>query len=130
MAKKLWLGIVAGAAVGGAIALLDRETREKTCQKASNLKTDAQYLYYNRGEVKETATGNVSKVKSLITNIIENKEFYLEKIAELRETMPQLTQQIEQTKAAFSKQEDVVDTKQPVEPLHDEAAKTDDVIHL
>ncbi|MBQ0139131.1 MAG: YtxH domain-containing protein [Kurthia sp.] len=131
MAKKLWLGIVVGAAAGGAIALLDRETREKTFQKAANLKTDAQYLYYNRDEVKEKATGSVGKVKGLINNIVENKEFYLEKIAELTESMPQLNQQIQQTKEAFGKKDKIVDTSQQAEPLYEEeVAKPDDVIHL
>lgn len=139
MAKKLWLGIVAGAAVGGAIALLDRETREKTFQKASNLKTDAQYLYYNRGEVKEQADGNFSKVKELISNVIENKEFYLEKISELKDSMPQLTAQIQQTKDAFTKRqadandiysEQVASNFEEDLETAEEKAKPEDVIRL
>lgn len=121
MVKKLVLGIVAGAAVGAAVALLDRETREKTVQKATNLKTDVQYLYYNRDEVKEKAQGNLGKIQGLIENIIENKDFYLEKIAELRETTPQLNSQIQKTKEAFAKNE---------VPVEDKVADPEEVIHL
>lgn len=124
MAKKLVLGVLAGAAVGGAIALLDRETREKTVQKASNLKTDVQYLYYNRGEVKEKAQGKFSKVQGLIENVLENKEFYLEKFAELKESTPKLAAQFQQTKEAFSKENN------EEEPLVEEPSKPEEVIHL
>lgn len=134
MAKKLWVGILAGAAIGGAITLLDRETREKTVQKASNLKTDVQYLYYNRGEVKEKAQGNMSKIQGLIENVMENKDFYLEKIAELRESTPKLTQQLLQTKEAFTKADDSTESVEPVAPVEpiseEQTTKPEDVIHL
>lgn len=131
MVKKLWLGVIAGAAVGGAIALLDKKTREETVQKATNLKTDAQYLYYNRGEIQEKAQGNFGKLKSLIENVIENKDFYLEKIAELKETTPQLNIQIQKTKDAFTKQTEEVQTSEnPIEKEAENPAKAEDVIHL
>lgn len=125
MVKKLWVGILAGAAVGGAFALLDRETREKTVQKATNFKTDAQYVYYNRGEVKEKAQNKFSKVQELIGNVMENKDFYLEKIEELRESTPKLLAQFQQTKEAFSKEDDELNPTSKEEP-----AKPEEVIHL
>lgn len=127
MANKLLLGIVAGATIGAAVALMDRKTRENTLKKATNLKTDAQYLYYNRDEVKEKAQGNLSKFQALVENVMENKEFYLEKLAELKETTPQINIQIQKTKEAFTKNKineepNLQDTEKPSEP--------EDVIHL
>lgn len=117
MVKKLCLGIALGAVAGAAISLLDRQTREQTIQKATNIKTDVQYLYYSRDQVKENAKGKFSKVQGLIENVMENKDFYLEKIAELKETTPKLAQQFQQTKEAFSKESS-------------EPKKPEDVIHL
>ena len=36
MGKKLVYGILAGAAIGAAVSLMNRETREKAVQKVTN----------------------------------------------------------------------------------------------
>lgn len=116
MGKKLVYGILAGAAIGAAVSLMNRETREKAVQKVTNLKTDAQYYYYNRDELKQKATEKFSKVQGIVEMVMENKEYYLEKIAEFRET-PKLTEEVKIAKEV---------TNQGV----DDVKKAEDVIHL
>ncbi|GEK34648.1 YtxH domain-containing protein [Kurthia sibirica] len=121
MANKLVLGMVVGAAVGAGISLLNKETREKTARQVTNVKTDIQYYMNTKGEVKENVGGKLSTVKGLVANIMENKEYYLEKISELKSLTPAVTAMLADTKQSFANEEQLE---------AEEKLKTDSVIHL
>lgn len=124
LGNKLFVGIIVGAAVGAGISLLNRETREKTVRQVTNVKTDMQYFLNSKDEVKENVGDKVSTVKALISNVIENKEYYLEKINELKSLTPAVTSMLANTKQTFS-DEPFVDEFEKEAKQNDES-----VIHL
>jgi gas vesicle protein len=102
--KKFWKGMLWGALAGGAITLLDKDTRDamkENCQKATK---SVSHLIKNPGEftnqVKETAI----KLKTTVEEIGEDISFIASKVEELKETTPQVTKMLKETKDTFTKE--------------------------
>lgn len=104
--SKFWKGMLLGALAGGALSLLDKQTRvvmKENCQKAAS---GAASIIKNprkvTGQIKETA----QKVRSTVEQVGEDLAFIAEKVEELRETTPQVTKMIKETKETFAKNDD------------------------
>lgn len=91
--RKLLLGITAGAAVGGLLMLLDRETRRYTKTKWNDTKSGSAYVVKNPSEVvrkARLALGNLNEnFPSGATNVInalEQVENQLDRFTSKNET--------------------------------------------
>jgi gas vesicle protein len=107
--NKFLKGMLWGALAGGAISLLDKETRhalKENCQKTTR---SVSHFIKNPDEftnqVKETAL----KLKTTVEEIGEDISFIASKVEELKETTPQVTRMLKETKDTFSKKEEVLD---------------------
>lgn len=99
--NKLSTGIFLGAILGGAVSLLDRETRKQTFEAA---RKSGQTLSYYSGHPKELAERTKSKVEKLkvtVEQIQEDFEFLSSKLDEVRDMTPQLKNILVETKETF-----------------------------
>lgn len=103
MGKSLfWKGVLYGAIAGGALTMLDRQTRENAaacCKKAAG--TAAHYVK-NPNEVIENVQNVSDKIKSAVQQVNEDIAFITGTVEELKECAPQAAQLYQQTKQAFS----------------------------
>ncbi|WML42970.1 YtxH domain-containing protein [Neobacillus sp. PS3-40] len=109
MSNKFLKGMFLGALAGGALSLLDRETRQVmkgNCQKATNIIKNPRRI---SEQVKEAAL----KFKATVEQVSEDLSYISEKVEELREATPQVTKLLKETKEVFSKKEEV--TKQEID---------------
>jgi gas vesicle protein len=107
--KKFWKGMLWGALAGGAISLLDKETRaamKENCQKCAK---SASHLIKNPGEFTDQVKETANKLKTTVEEIGEDISFIASKVEELRETTPQVTRMLKETKDTFTKNKDDLD---------------------
>jgi gas vesicle protein len=90
--RKLIISVITGAAVGGAVALFDKETRTYTKQKLSDVKTNSSYLLRNPSEAVhnvriafDTFNKNFASGAENAINALEQVENSLDKFADKTE---------------------------------------------
>ncbi|MCM3569204.1 YtxH domain-containing protein [Neobacillus mesonae] len=101
MTKKnlFWKGMFLGALAGGAVSLFDRNTREVM---KGNVQKASSKVYDTVKHPKETVT----KIKSMIDEVSEDFAYLTDKVEEIRELTPQVTDIIKETKDTFTKDDD------------------------
>jgi gas vesicle protein len=105
--NQFWRGMLIGALAGGAISLLDKHTRET--MKENVLKTSKQvtYIVKNPGEVVDKVKGTAEKIRTTFEQMSEDITYIADKVDELRELTPQVTELIKETKDTFGKSEEL-----------------------
>ncbi|WP_428910982.1 YtxH domain-containing protein [Niallia sp. Krafla_26] len=99
--SKFWKGVVLGAIAGGAISLFDRETRKNVidyCQKTTGKVT---YYAKHPQEAANQLKESTRKIRRTIEDVSEEVSFIAEKIDELKETTPKVSDFVKETKDAF-----------------------------
>jgi gas vesicle protein len=107
--NKFWKGMLWGALAGGALSLLDKETRlamKESCVKASENVTS---IIKNRGEITKQVKETALKWKTTVEEMGEDISYIASKVEELKETTPQVTKMLKETKATFTKVEEDAD---------------------
>jgi gas vesicle protein len=104
MAKKnqFWRGMILGAIAGGAISLLDKQTREVMIENLQKGTAKVTYILRNPGEVTDKVKETAEKFKTTVKQVSEDISYITDKVEELREITPQVTDIIKETKDAFS----------------------------
>jgi uncharacterized protein YoxC len=100
--RRFWLGMIVGALAGGAISLLDRETRQAVkgdIKKASGTVT---YIAKHPNEFIEEVQDTVNKVRSTVEQVTEDVAFITEKVEEIKDVPPQVAEIVQESKEAFS----------------------------
>ncbi|MBM7700057.1 hypothetical protein [Kurthia huakuii] len=105
MANKLVAGIALGAVAGAVISLLDRQTRQETTQKLKSASANVQYYAANRDELKDNLLAKVEAIQTAYNRIAEDKDYYLEKLEEVKALTPQVKAFVSDTKEAFAEEE-------------------------
>ncbi|MGE7691846.1 YtxH domain-containing protein [Lysinibacillus sp. NPDC097214] len=100
--SKLLASIVVGAAVGAALSMLDRVTREKTVATTKKMKEAISYYATNREELQVLVEEKVLAAKVLCEGVTENVNAIVEKVDEFKELPSTIEGMINDTKSAFS----------------------------
>ncbi|MGE7948699.1 YtxH domain-containing protein [Lysinibacillus sp. NPDC093688] len=100
--SKLLASIVVGAAVGAALSMLDRVTREKTVATTKKMKEAISYYAANREELQVLVEEKVLAAKVLCEGVTENVNAIVEKVDEFKELPSTIEGMINDTKSAFS----------------------------
>lgn len=104
--KKFWQGMFWGALAGGAVTLLDKDTRQAVkdnCQKAGK---NIAYVLKNPEEITGQVKEKANRLKTTVEEIGKDISFIASKVEELKETTPQVTKMLKETKATFTKQDE------------------------
>ncbi|MCI2254854.1 hypothetical protein RG959_18650 [Domibacillus sp. 8LH] len=98
---KFFISVAAGAAIGGAIALLDSRTRQEMASWTSYviaLAKDPEQLTTSSRELIDRATETAQKIN-------EDVSFIKGKVDDLKELTPEVKDLVEETKSTFVPQE-------------------------
>ena len=100
--NQFWKGMLLGAIAGGALTLLDKDTREVMRDNVKKTSGKVGYILRHPDEISEKLMGTAAKIKSTFETVNEDISFISEKVEELRELAPQVTEIIKETKETFT----------------------------
>lgn len=108
MTKKnqFWRGMLLGALAGGAISLLDKQTREVMYENVQKTTRKVTYVLKNPGEVTEKVKEAAEKLKTTVKQVSEDISYITDKVEEFREITPQVTDILKETKDTFTKSDE------------------------
>lgn len=104
--NKFWKGVLWGALAGGAVSLLDKQTRlamkEHGCQTAEKISDMVRKPEKITNRVKE----KTGQFKTMMKEVSEDISYISEKVKELRDTTPKVMEIVKETKETFKKNDD------------------------
>ena len=104
--SKFWKGVLFGAIAGGALSMLDRDTRKTVvagCQKTTGKIT---YYVKHPQEAVDSLKESTMRIRNTIEEVGEEVSFIAEKIDELKEVTPQVSHFVKETKDTFTEKPD------------------------
>lgn len=101
--RKFWLGMVLGAVAGGALSLFDRSTRMSVKEDLRKVSGSVSYIAKHPDEFVNDVRETVAKVTTTVEQVTEDVAFIAEKVEEIRDVPPQLTELVHDTKETFMK---------------------------
>jgi len=104
--NQFWKGVLLGAIAGGAISLLDKQTRVTMKDNVQRVSSKAAYLIKNPGDIQEKLKGTADKIKTTFEQVSGDISYITEKVGELTELTPQVTEILKETKDTFSGNDD------------------------
>lgn len=113
--SKFWKGVLLGAAIGGALSLLDRATRKAVIENCQETTGKITYAVKHPQETIDYVKDTTRKVQSTFEGVKEEVTFIAGKIDELKEVTPQVTEIIKDTKKSF--EEKVKEEEDDVQPI-------------
>lgn len=103
--NKFWSYVFMGAIAGGAISLLDRETRKSVVDGCKKGIGEIKYYATHPTEVVEQAIEKTNKIRATVEQVSEDVAFIAEKVEELKEATPPVIGMVKETKEAFLEDE-------------------------
>jgi gas vesicle protein len=104
--KKFWKGMFWGALAGGAVSLLDKDTRQAVKENFQKAGENIAYVIKNPDEIADQVKEKAIKWKTTVEEIGEDMSYLASKVEELKETTPQVTRMLKETKDTFTKYEE------------------------
>ncbi|WP_057775349.1 YtxH domain-containing protein [Cytobacillus dafuensis] len=102
MGKSLfWKGVIFGAIAGGAVTLFDKNTRQSVMLNCKKATSELSYYVKNPSEAIGQVKEMTNNLKSTYEQVSEDLSFIVEKVEELKESSPQVSRLVEDTKDAF-----------------------------
>ncbi|MCA0971927.1 YtxH domain-containing protein [Halobacillus litoralis] len=103
--QKLWKGVLVGAAIGGALMLLDKDTRKYVGEKSRSAGTKCSGYIQHPSEAVHALRMNYEYVSKQVNKGVEELLAILNKAEELIDKIGQINQEVEdQLKAVDSKE--------------------------
>jgi gas vesicle protein len=96
--NKFFTGVLIGAAVGGLVSLLDRQTRKEVVEMTKSCGTEFSRYAKHPQLVVESSKEIYEKIRTTAGQIEEDVKFINEKIEDIREITPQVKEIIDETK--------------------------------
>lgn len=102
--NKFWKGVLFGALAGGAISLLDRETRKSVADSCKSTAKGVSYFISHPNDIAEKVKEKTSQIRTTVEQVSEDVSFIAEKVEELREVTPAVVGIVNDTKEVFGDQ--------------------------
>ncbi|MCM3764995.1 YtxH domain-containing protein [Neobacillus niacini] len=107
--NQFWKGMLFGALAGGAVTLLDKETREAMKEHVKRVSGVVSEVVRHPGEMAEKVKGTATKLKTTFEQVGEDISFIVEKVDELRELTPKVTDAMKETKESLSPDDELLE---------------------
>jgi gas vesicle protein len=107
--RNFWKGVFLGAIAGGALSMLDKNTRVAVTTKCRKTTKNVTYLIKNPSVVVDKVKSTTEQVRQTIDQVSEDFYFIKEKVDELTEVTPQVIDIVKETKDAFVQNENTYD---------------------
>jgi gas vesicle protein len=100
MAKrnKMVEGMVIGAAIGAAISLLDKETREQFLHTSKRVSKKAVEVMKNPQRYTDLVKDQFNTVRTTVEQVAEDVRIVTSKVNEIVETTPEIVEAVKETK--------------------------------
>lgn len=98
---KFWKGVFFGAIAGGALSLLDKETRSAAAEGVRRAAHNVSYLVKHPTDFVDQIKETSYKVRRTIEDVSEDVSYIAQKVEELRTVPPQVAEIMKETKEAF-----------------------------
>lgn len=115
--KRFFRGVFFGAMVGGAITLLDKETRSTVVGNVKRAGSNMAYYIKNPNVVVDQVKDTINHIKSTIEQVSDDVSFIAEKVEELKEMTPAVTEIVKDTQEAFHHTSDDIETETENKPF-------------
>jgi hypothetical protein len=104
--SKFWKAMVWGALAGGAVSLLNKETRTAVVDGAKKTSNNLTYAVKNPREITNSIREAAKKIQTTVEQMNDDIVYIAGKVDELRSTTPQLVGILKETKEAFVHEDD------------------------
>lgn len=101
--NKFWKGMFVGAVAGAALSLLDRETRQAVGEKCGKATKNISYAVTHPKEIATSIKDKTKELKTTVQQMNEDLHYIMNKIEEVRDLTPEVTELVKETKEAFTK---------------------------
>ena len=98
--------MILGALVGGAVSLLDRETREVAMKRSNRLFSGVRYYTENPTLLKSKVQNKAEHYQLMFEQISDDASYIKEKVDELKQLTPQVKEIVTETKETFTDSKD------------------------
>lgn len=109
--NKLVDGMLIGALIGGAISLLDKNTRTTVIHNGKCVGGKLKYVVQNPQEVADAVRMRIDTVKTTMDDVSRDIDYLRLKVNQLKETTPQVLEIVNETKEVISKHLDSTEHK-------------------
>lgn len=99
--KRFWKGILLGAIAGGAVTLLDNETRKSVLERCKKNVEEVSFYIKHPDEAVDQVKEKTQKLRSAVEQVSEDVSFIADKVEELKEVTPAIAGMVKETKDAF-----------------------------
>ncbi|OLS33655.1 YtxH domain-containing protein [Bacillus sp. MRMR6] len=103
--NHFWKGMLYGAIAGGALSLLDKQTRQIMKENVQKAYNQVSYVVRHPDEITAQVKGTAEKIRDAVEQVSEDISYITGKVDELRELTPQVKGIVKETKETFSKAE-------------------------
>lgn len=103
--KNFWKSVFVGAIVGGAISLVNGETRKAVVHNIQKGYKELTYCLKHPNETLEQIKESSQQIRSTVQQVGDDITFIKEKVNELQEVTPSVVNIIKETKEAFCDKE-------------------------
>ncbi|MBU8880514.1 YtxH domain-containing protein [Bacillus sp. FJAT-29790] len=102
MGKSLfWKGVIYGALAGGALSLLDKNTRQSVMKSCKKTTSEISFYVKHPDEVVSHVKEVTNKIKTTVEQVSADVSFITGKVGELRDGASQVAEFVEDTKHTF-----------------------------
>lgn len=101
--NKMLEGMIIGAAIGAAVSLFDRETREQFIHNTKKISKKTVEVIKHPQEITNTLKENIHQVRTTFEDISDDVKFIVGKVSELNETTPEMLSMVKETQEAFTR---------------------------
>jgi len=102
--NKFWRGMLIGALAGGAISLLDKHTRQTMKENVQRTSGKVFHVIRHPGEITDKVKETADKWMTVVEEVSEDISYIADKVEEIRELTPQVTDMIKETKNTLVKE--------------------------
>lgn len=111
-ANQFWKGMFWGALAGGAISLLDKQTRSIMKENCANTAKNVSYAIKNQDEISNQIKEKVAKIKAVVKEVNEDISYISSKVEEIRNSAPKAAKILKDTKNTITEKSDGTELEQ------------------
>lgn len=101
--NKLVDGMLIGALIGGAISLLDKNTRTTVIHNGKCVGGKLKYAIQHPQEIADSVRNQIESVRTTVEDVSKDIDYLRSKVIELKETTPQMLEIVSETKDVIAK---------------------------
>ncbi|MDP4163857.1 MAG: YtxH domain-containing protein [Bacillota bacterium] len=126
--SRFWKGMLFGAAAGGSLSLLNKETRHAVLNGCKSASGNLKYVISNPGNITNQLKGAAKKLRVTVEQVTEDIAYITDKVEELKEATPLVTEILKETKDVFVDKDSLASKKNEMVLSETEVIVAEDIL--